>query len=75
MGAVWIPEWKTAWRMLSVRVAALLVVWGLLPSEQQAAILHLVGLPAERVPAVMGLLVIVARLVQQPAIRQAESET
>lgn len=74
MGSTLIPEWKTAWRMLSVRVAALLVVWGLLPPEQQTAILDLLGLPASRVPAVMGLLVIAARLVQQPAIHQADDK-
>lgn len=30
-----IPEWRQAWRMLSVQVASLAIVWGALPVDQQ----------------------------------------
>lgn len=65
-----IPEARRAWRMLSVQVAAVAVVWGTLPVEAQAAILEAVGVPGHRMTAVLGLLVIVARLVDQPRLRQ-----
>jgi len=44
-----IPEWRQAWRMLSVQVA----------------ILALFGVGPERVPLVIGLAVILARVVSQ----------
>ena len=34
-----IPDWRQAWRMLSMRVAFLAVIWGSLPAELQAEIL------------------------------------
>ena len=64
-----VENWRSAWRMLSVQVAALAVVWGSLPADQQAAILALVGVGPERVPLVVGVAMIVARLVNQPATR------
>lgn len=60
-----IDNWHTAWRMWSVQAAALLVAWGTLPADMQAAIVAAVGVPAERVPAILGALVILGRLVQQ----------
>ena len=60
-----IPDWRQAWRMLSVQVASLAIVWGALPVDQQAAILALCGVGPERVPLVIGLAVIVARVVSQ----------
>lgn len=60
-----IPEWRQAWRMLSVQVASLAIVWGALPVDQQAAILALFGVGPERVPLFIGLAVIVARVVSQ----------
>ena len=65
-----IPEWRRAWRMLSVQVAGLAVVWGTLPADQQAAILALVGVGPERIPALLGLAVIVGRLIDQPKARE-----
>jgi len=44
-----IPEWRQAWRMLSVQVASLAIAWGALPVDQQAAILALFGVGPERV--------------------------
>ena len=56
---------RQAWRLWSVQAAAVLVAWGTLPVEYQAAIVSAVGIPPERVPAVLGVLIIVGRLVQQ----------
>lgn len=64
-----IENWRSAWRMLSVQVATLAIVWGALPVDQQAAILALFGVGPERVPLVLGLAVIVARVVSQPTTR------
>ena len=63
-----IPDASRAWRLWSVRIAGLAVIIGALPVDQQAAILSLVGIGPERIPAVMGLAVIVARLCHQPGI-------
>jgi hypothetical protein len=63
-----INNWRSAWRMLSVQVAALAVIFGALPADQQAAILAWIGLAPERIPAVMGLAVIVARIIGQSAV-------
>lgn len=38
-----IPDWRQAWRMFSVRVAALAVAWSALPVETQAAALGAIG--------------------------------
>ncbi len=64
-----IPEWRRAWRMASVQVAGAAVLLGALPAEQQAALLAIVGIGPERLPALMGLAVIVARLIDQPRAR------
>lgn len=64
-----IPDWRRAWRMLSVQVAAVAVIWGSLPPDQQAAILSLLGIGPERIPALMGLAVIIARVIDQPKAR------
>lgn len=63
-----IPNWRKASRMLSVQIAAAAVLFGALPVEQQAAILSLLGVGPERMPALLGLAVIVARLVDQPKV-------
>ena len=64
-----IPQWRRAWRMASVQVAGLAVVWGTLPPDAQAAVLSLVGVGPERVPAILGVLLIVARVIDQPKVR------
>lgn len=61
-----IPNWRRAWRMASVQVAGAAVLFGALPADQQAALLSLLGIGPERLPALMGLAVIVARLIDQP---------
>lgn len=52
--------------MLSMWVAALSVAWGATPVDLQMAVLAAVGVGPERVPAVLGLLFVLARLVDQP---------
>lgn len=59
-----IPEWRRAWRFLSVHVATAAVTFGLLPPEQQHAILAALSVPPERVPAVLGALFLLARFVK-----------
>lgn len=67
-----IPEARRAWRLLSVQIAGLAVIFGALPVDQQSAILSMLGIGPERIPAVLGLAVIVARLVQQPAVEHRD---
>ena len=57
--------------MLSMQVAALAVIFGSLPPDQQTAILQWLGLAPERIPAVLGVLFIVTRLVNQPKVNNA----
>jgi hypothetical protein len=63
-----IPNWRKSGRMLSVQIAAAAVLFGALPVDQQAAILALLGVGPERMPALLGLAIIVARLVDQPRV-------
>lgn len=58
--------------MASVQVATLALGWGLLPPDTQAQMLAAVGVPAERIPAVLGALFLMLRLIDQPKTRQAE---
>lgn len=60
-----VSDWPSAWRWLSMQVAAAAVVFGLLPPDQQAAILDWLGIAPERIPAVIGAAFIVGRLLQQ----------
>jgi len=60
-----IPDWRGAWRYASVQIAAVAAIFGMLTPETQTAILDLLGLPPERLPAVLGILFIVARLTQK----------
>lgn len=62
-----ISEWRRLHRMASVQIAGLCAIFGLLPVDQQAALLSLMHIPQERLPAVMGLAFILARLWAQPA--------
>jgi hypothetical protein len=64
-----IPNASRAWRMLSVQIASVAVIYGALPADQQAAILGLLGIGPERIPGLIGLAIIVARLVDQPKTR------
>ncbi len=53
-----IDNWRSAWRYITVQLGGAMLAFGLLPVDQQAAILQAVGIPLERVPAALGLLVI-----------------
>lgn len=64
-----IPNWRRAWRMASVQFATVALGWGLLPPDTQAVLLATVGVPAARIPAVLGVLFLVLRLVDQPKTR------
>lgn len=69
-----IPEWRRAWRMLTVQIGALAVVWVALPAETQASLLRLAGLSEDQLPGLVGVLVILARLVSQPKVRDTTKE-
>lgn len=60
-----IPEWRRAWRYASVQLATLATVFGVLPADQQTAMLDAVGIPPLRVPAILGGLFIASRLLKQ----------
>ena len=60
-----IPDWRSAWRYLSVQIAAAGVIFGALPADTQAAMLDAVGIAPSRLPASLGLLVLVGRLISQ----------
>ena len=63
-----IPNWRRSWRMASVQAAGLSVAFGALPEAVQSSLLDLVGVPASRVPAILGLLVIAGRVIAQPKV-------
>jgi hypothetical protein len=65
-----IPQWRRAWRMLSVQAGALAVLWVALPADTQAAVLDLLGIDARHLPGIVGLAVIVGRLIAQPGIER-----
>lgn len=64
-----IPNWRRAHRMLTVQLGVVFTVWGTLPVETQSAILELLHIPANRVPAILGVLVIVGRLIAQGSVQ------
>ena len=61
-----IPNAGRAWRLLSVQIAAVAVAWGALPADTQTAVLGLLGIPVERVPAILGVLFLLGRVIAQP---------
>lgn len=60
-----IDNWKQAYKFLSTHLAVGAATFGLLPPDQQSALLDLIGLPMNRVPAVIAALFLVARLTKQ----------
>lgn len=64
-----IPEWKRAWRMITVQIGALAVLWAALPADTQAAVLRLLGIDAQHLPGFVGVAVILGRLIAQPKVR------
>lgn len=61
-----IPEWRKAWSYASVQIGSAAAVFGLLPADQQTAMLQAVGLRPDQLPLVMGLAFLAARLWKQP---------
>jgi hypothetical protein len=59
-----IPDIRRAWRFASVRVATLAALFGTLTPDQQAAILAWLHVPPDRLPLALGLLFILARVLQ-----------
>lgn len=70
-----IPNWRRAPRMLTVWVGLLATWFGLLPTDQQLAILALAGITPLQAPAVIGIAFIFARLVDQPSTRVMPDKT
>lgn len=64
-----IDNWRRAWRFLSVQAATLAVILGSMPVEAQSAVMGVFGVGPERMPAALGLLMIVARLIDQSKAR------
>lgn len=65
-----IPEWRRAWRMLSMHFGALALVWLALPIEAQSTVLRMLpGMTEERVAGALILLAMIGRLVAQPKVR------
>lgn len=60
-----IDEWRIAWTFLSVRIAIAVTGFGLLAPDTQGAILAWVGISPTRLPAVIGVLFIVGRMVKK----------
>ena len=66
-----IPNWKRAWRMLSVQFSGAALVWLALPAEAQSTVLRMLpGMTEERVAGALILLAMLGRLVSQPKVRQ-----
>lgn len=66
-----IPQWREAPRMLSMQLAAAAVVFGSLPADAQASMLAAIGVPAQRVPAILGVLFMAGRMLGQGIGAQA----
>jgi hypothetical protein len=64
-----IPEARKAWRMFSVQMASIILIWSTLPADSQAAVLGLVGVPSDAVTGILAVLVILGRLIDQPKTR------
>lgn len=66
-----IDNWRKAWRMLSVQINALAIVWIALPDAKQSEVLSMLpGLTANDVAGLLVALGIVGRLIAQPKVQQ-----
>lgn len=63
-----VENWKDAWKWMSVQFAAAIVVWPLVPIEGQTAVVQMLtdlfGFKVS-VPAVLAILLIIGRVVDQ----------
>ncbi len=64
-----ITEAKKAYKMFSVQIAMLAIIWGSMPIEWQAGILEWFGVSPERMPAAFGIAFIISRLIAQPSVK------
>lgn len=60
-----VSEWRRAWRWWSVQIGAAAALFGLLPADQQQAILAALGMRPDQLPLAMGLAFMAGRLLQQ----------
>lgn len=60
-----VNDWQRAWRWVSVHIGIVAVTLGVMPPDMQAAMLASLGIPQERLPAVLGLAFLVGRMVNQ----------
>ena len=60
-----VSDWQRAWRWFSVHIGAAAVGFGVMPPDMQASVLTALNLPAERVPAVLGVFFLAGRLLGQ----------
>ena len=66
-----IPNWRRAWRMLSMQFGAVAVVWLALPADAQSTVLRLLPwMTEERMAGALILLAMIGRLVAQPKVQQ-----
>ena len=66
-----IPNWRLAWRMLSMQFGALAVVWLALPADAQSTVLRLLPwMTEERMAGALIMLAMIGRLVAQPKVQQ-----
>lgn len=64
-----IPEWKHAWRFLSMIFSGLALAWLALPADAQATVLRLLpGMSEERMAGALILLAMIGRLIVQPRV-------
>lgn len=67
-----VEDWRGAWRWLSVNLSVLLIAWASLDPKTQADIVA-GWVPPEKVPMVLGVLILAGRLVKQPRRRKPAS--
>jgi hypothetical protein len=70
-----IPNWRKAWRMLTVQIGALAMLWVALPAATQAAVLEALHIDRQHLPGIVGLAVIIGRLIAQPKAQAYRQES
>ena len=64
-----VENWRRAPRMLSVQMGLLVTVWGMTSADTQTVLMAFVGVPADKVPALLGLFVIIGRMIDQKSTK------
>lgn len=60
-----IDNWKQAWTFFSNWAFAAIFAWTVMPAEHQEALVSLLPIAPDRVPAVLAVIGIFARMVKQ----------